>query len=204
MDTGDAIIEAARIEARSRQLSTYVKMTEAITDRQATIIRYYISLHTAMIGAGGAVFVSAFSIGEGRPSIYLFVLVLLLCLVGWYFCKLWRRTLQTMRDWEDRKYEIIRDIERSDTAFIPLYADELREEGAELLDSKQRARKRITALPQVFSFLYRSIAIIIFLALVIQIDAQIFDGWVLNWLDGYVPGLKDLLSGAARTAESAR
>ncbi len=192
----DALLRAARIDAQAQQFSTYVQMTEALTDRQASVIRYYISLHTALIAAGGAALVSAFSVTDIGPSIYLFAFVLLLCVTGGYFCRIWSKTLKTLRYWEDAKYTIIRNVEERQPDFLRLYSEEWRADGDRAFETKRYARDRVLALPSIFAFFYWSVALIIACALIVQVDAQFFDAQLLEHIDGYVPGVRNLLDGS--------
>lgn len=196
-----AMLNAARIEGRAQQFSTYIEMTEALTDRQATVIRYYIALHTAMIAAGGGVFVSAFD--NGAPSVFLYVFLILICFTGLLLCRLWGNALTALQYWESLKYKIIREVEEQEADFAELYAREWRMH----LDhapskAKRMAKRRAVGLPRVFARFYWAVALIVAIAIALRIDAY-FGGVILAKLDAVLPGAAELLSNPPEAATPA-
>ena len=183
-------IEAAQIEAKAQQFATYVEMTESLTERQSTVIRYYIALHTAIIGGGGAVLVGGVAqLGNGSVTMLLLFL-LLLCATGRYFCLLWRDALNSLRYWEKLKYKIIRDVEEQHPEFLELYAQEWKQ-GAS--SEKTRARSRALEMPAAFRFFYWVLGLLTLAALILWTNPSIFGIAPLDALEDVVPGIGTLL-----------
>lgn len=152
--------EAARIEAQARQFEVYVRMAEAISDRKATITRYYLGLNTAVIAASGYAVVDIVKSNGVDPTTLagMAVFGVFVALIGLRFSRLWENALEQQSAWEHLKYKVIREMEeREDTALAPLYAEEWREYKKLKRDEKIDRM----SLTETFSLFYRICAVVL-------------------------------------------
>ena len=148
--SGSEAVQAAIIQAKARQYDTYVRMTEAITDRQAVITRFYTTLNTTLLGALAWVFFVLAKDG-GLPQALVSAMALGLCLIGLILTGLWRRDHRTGGAWQRVKYRQIRQMEKDEPFLTELYAGEWDQSGMESL--AERAY-RGNAVAKLFHRLY--------------------------------------------------
>jgi hypothetical protein len=120
MDPGEAAVEAARIEARERQYSTYVHWTERLIERRAEANKFYMTLNFAIVGAIGFLFSeSAGRVGGLVPPEWISAAFAFAGLAASFN---WRAVIASLRKVTASKFDTFHELERA----LPAkpYADE--------------------------------------------------------------------------------
>lgn len=144
---------AAELAAKARQFELYVTMAEAVTDRQAVLMRFYVGLNTALIGGGGYAVLALLdeSAGDQRLTAWLPLACFVVCSLGTLFSLLWLLDHMSHNRWKQRKYEIVRRYEEAEAAFHPLYSEEWDLAKSSALGWLYR---RVPPLPLIFAIVY--------------------------------------------------